>query len=65
MSLPGKPGAGTIIAAILLPPLGVWINRGIGPAFLVSVILTIIGYVPGIIFSLIAIYSPDLLPNRR
>jgi uncharacterized membrane protein YqaE (UPF0057 family) len=65
MSVPGKPGAGTIIASILLPPLGVWINRGIGPAFLVSLILTLIGWVPGVVFSLIAIFSPDLLPNRR
>jgi uncharacterized membrane protein YqaE (UPF0057 family) len=65
MSVPGKPGAGTIIASILIPPLGVWLNRGIGPAFLVSLVLTIIGYVPGIIFSLVAIFTPDLLPNRR
>ncbi|MBW4578503.1 MAG: YqaE/Pmp3 family membrane protein [Tildeniella nuda ZEHNDER 1965/U140] len=41
-----------ILAAILLPPLGVFMTLGLGPAFLINVGLTVLGYVPGIIHSL-------------
>ena len=36
-----------IILAILLPPLGVFLQVGIGPQFWLNVLLTILGYVPG------------------
>lgn len=38
-----------IILAILLPPLGVFLQVGIGPQFWLNVLLTILGYVPGIV----------------
>lgn len=38
-----------IIAAILLPPLGVFLQVGIGLHFWLNILLTILGYVPGII----------------
>ena len=38
-----------IIIAILLPPLGVFLQVGIGAQFWINVILTILGYIPGII----------------
>ncbi len=38
-----------IIIAILLPPLGVFLQVGIGKHFWINVILTILGFVPGII----------------
>ncbi|MAJ09042.1 MULTISPECIES: YqaE/Pmp3 family membrane protein [Ponticaulis] len=38
-----------IIIAILLPPVGVALARGIGGAFVLNLILTILGYIPGII----------------
>ena len=38
-----------IIVAILLPPLGVFLQVGIGRQFWINVVLTILGYVPGII----------------
>ena len=38
-----------IIASILLPPLGVLLSRGLGKQFLINVVLTILGYVPGIV----------------
>lgn len=54
-----------IIAAILLPPLGVYIaRRSLGPAFWVSVLLTLIGWVPGVIFALVVIAKPDVMPAR-
>ena len=59
-----SPGIGAIIASLLLPPLGVWLVRGIGPAFWVSLLLTCLAYIPGMIFSLAAVLRPDLLPSR-
>ena len=38
-----------IIIAILLPRLGVFLQVGIGKRFWINVLLTILGYVPGII----------------
>ena len=38
-----------IIIAILLPPLGVFLQVGLGKHLWINVILTILGYFPGII----------------
>lgn len=38
-----------IILAILLPPLGVFLQVGLGKHFWINVILTLLGYIPGII----------------
>ncbi len=41
-----------IIAAIILPPLGVFLEVGLGKHFWINVILTILGYIPGIVHAL-------------
>lgn len=38
-----------ILVAILLPPLGVFLQVGIGLQFWLNILLTLLGYVPGII----------------
>jgi len=38
-----------IIIAILLPPLGVFLQVGIGGQFWLNILLTLLGYFPGII----------------
>ncbi|KAI0709377.1 hypothetical protein C8Q76DRAFT_626471 [Earliella scabrosa] len=38
--------------AILLPPLGVFLERGCNADFLINILLTILGYIPGIIHAL-------------
>ena len=38
-----------IIIAIILPPLGVFLQVGIGKHFWLNILLTILGYIPGII----------------
>jgi uncharacterized membrane protein YqaE (UPF0057 family) len=38
-----------ILLAILLPPLGVFLQVGIGPQFWINILLTILGYIPGIV----------------
>ncbi|KAF5330829.1 hypothetical protein D9619_005809 [Psilocybe cf. subviscida] len=41
-----------IILAIFLPPLGVFLERGCGADFFINILLTILGYIPGIIHAL-------------
>lgn len=41
-----------IILAIILPPLGVFFEVGLGKHFWINVILTILGYIPGIVHAL-------------
>ena len=38
-----------IIIAILLPPLAVFLQVGIGKHFWINIILTLLGYIPGIV----------------
>ncbi|WP_203301023.1 YqaE/Pmp3 family membrane protein [Marinobacter sediminum] len=38
-----------IVIAILLPPLGVFLQVGIGKHFWINIVLTLFGYLPGII----------------
>ena len=42
-----------VILAILLPPLAVFLARGVGTEFWISVLLTIFFWVPGIIYALL------------
>ncbi|CBQ67374.1 Plasma membrane proteolipid 3 [Ustilago sp. UG-2017a] len=46
-----------IILAIFLPPLGVFLERGCGADFWINVLLTILGYLPGIIHALYIIFK--------
>ncbi|WP_344930882.1 YqaE/Pmp3 family membrane protein [Aquimarina addita] len=43
----------TIILNILLPPLPVFLKHGLGTTFLINLILTIIGWLPGVIHAFI------------
>ena len=61
----GQPSILAIVLAVLLPPVGVWIARGIGFSFWVSLALTILAYVPGMIFSVVAVGRPDLVARMR
>lgn len=45
-----KPWA--VVAAILLPPLGVFLDRGIGAQFWLACLLTITAFVPGMVYAL-------------
>lgn len=38
-----------ILVAIILPPLGVFLQVGLGLHFWLNILLTILGYIPGII----------------
>lgn len=41
-----------IIFAIILPPLGVFLEVGITKHFWLNILLTILGYIPGIIHAI-------------
>jgi len=38
-----------LILAILLPPLGVFLQVGLGAQFWINILLTLLGYIPGIV----------------
>ncbi|MFD1610666.1 YqaE/Pmp3 family membrane protein [Sphingomonas tabacisoli] len=40
------------MAALLLPPLGVFLDRGLGRDFWIAVVLTCFAWIPGMIFAL-------------
>ncbi len=49
-----------ILIAILLPPLGVFMQVGLGKHFWLNVVLTLLGYLPGIVHAVYIIASrPD------
>lgn len=60
-----------IILAIILPPVGVFLQVGIGMHFWINIVLTLLGYVPGIVHAIYIIvknryqtlsYQPLLFP---
>ncbi|HEY9875922.1 MAG TPA: YqaE/Pmp3 family membrane protein [Candidatus Obscuribacterales bacterium] len=38
-----------ILVAIFLPPLGVFLQVGLGKDFWINIVLTFLGYIPGIV----------------
>ncbi|EWY36470.1 hypothetical protein N825_26920 [Skermanella stibiiresistens SB22] len=44
-----------ILLAILLPPVGVFLQVGIGLQFWINILLTLLGYIPGIIHAIYVI----------
>ena len=41
-----------IIFAILLPPVGVFLQVGFGAQFWLNILLTLLGYIPGIVHAI-------------
>lgn len=41
-----------IIAAILLPPLGAFLEVGLTKHFWINILLTLLGYIPGIVHAI-------------
>lgn len=46
-----------IIAAIILPPLGVFLEVGPTMQFWVNILLTLFGFIPGVIHALYVIFK--------
>ena len=47
-----------ILLAILLPPVGVFLQVGFGLQFWINILLTLLGYIPGIIHAVWVIARP-------
>ena len=50
-----------IIIAIILPPLGVFLQVGFGGAFWLNMLLTLLGYIPGIVHAVYIIAKRNSL----
>ena len=48
-----QPGVAAIVAAALLPPLGVFLAQGITPSFWLAVALTCLGFVLVALFTVL------------
>ncbi len=42
----------SVIASVIIPPVGVFLKRGFGLSFLLNIVLTVLGYVPGLLHAL-------------
>ena len=52
------------IFSIIIPPLGVFLQVGIGKHFWINILLTILGYVPGFIHAIWVIWTFPRTPVR-
>lgn len=41
-----------IIFSVIIPPLGVFLQVGLGGAFWLNILLTLLGYIPGLIHAI-------------
>lgn len=48
-----------IIATVIIPPLGVFLKRGLGWPFVISVLLTLLGYIPGLVYALVIVLGDE------
>ena len=59
-----QPSPWAVVAAILLPPLGVFMTRGLTPAFWLTVAATLIGWAPGVVLALLLLLIPERIAIR-
>jgi len=48
-----------LILSVLLPPVGVFLQVGIGPQFWINILLTLLGYIPGVLHAVWIIATRD------
>jgi len=54
-----------ILLAILLPPVGVFLQVGLGLHFWLNILLTLLGYFPGLVHAIYVIVSVGpAIPHR-
>ncbi|WP_156679091.1 YqaE/Pmp3 family membrane protein [Sphingomonas profundi] len=64
-STPATASAAAIVAALLLPPLGVYLMHGLGAPFWIAAALTCVGFLPGVVFALVMVLRPDFIRRAR
>jgi uncharacterized membrane protein YqaE (UPF0057 family) len=50
---------GRYLLGILLPPVGIFLTYGVGPTLVINILLTLLGWVPGVIHAVWAIAKHD------
>ena len=48
-----------ILLSCLLPPIGVFLTVGLGGAFWINILLTLLGYFPGVLHALFVIITAE------
>ena len=48
-----------VVLSVLIPPLGVFLQVGFGLHFWINIVLTLLGYIPGLIHAIWIIASRD------
>ena len=54
--------AAHILAALLLPPLAVFLTQGLSRNFWIAIALTCLGFLPGIVFALYVVLNAARSP---
>ncbi|SUH07532.1 Uncharacterized homolog of Blt101 [Salmonella enterica subsp. enterica] len=54
-----------IVFTIILPPLGVLLGKGFGWAFILNILLTLLGYIPGLIHAFLGSDASLITGHRR
>jgi uncharacterized membrane protein YqaE (UPF0057 family) len=54
--------AGLIVAALLLPPLALFLSEGVTRNFWIAFGLTCLGYLPGVVFAFYALLKRPAAP---
>ncbi len=53
-----------IILSVLLPPLGVFLTVGLGMHFWLNILLTVLGYLPGLVHAIWIIATRTTRPSQ-
>jgi uncharacterized membrane protein YqaE (UPF0057 family) len=48
-----------IIVAVIIPPIGVAMTFGFGRQFWINLLLTLLGYIPGVIHAIVLLTKKD------
>ncbi|HUG40583.1 MAG TPA: YqaE/Pmp3 family membrane protein [Longimicrobiales bacterium] len=51
------------ILSVILPPVGVFLQVGIGKHFWINIVLTLLGYLPGVIHAIWVIWTFPRAPG--
>ena len=55
---------GIIVAALLLPPLAIFLTQGVAKDFWISFALTCLGYLPGVAFTFFTLLRKSAEPAK-
>ena len=48
-----------VVASVIIPPVGVFLKVGLGLHFWLNIVLTLVGYIPGLVHAIWIIASKD------